>query len=120
MEPLGCPPRTKTPPPTTPLPVSTVVAKSVRPVRKCPPSPAPRRLHDPRTTADSRTERAPDQDRRGDALVVSRLRDVRHRPARSAGHPRRAEAGAAPYPLRDAADGVEPGHEIPKVRRYCR
>src|SRR5438309_11202366 len=120
MEALGCTPQATRPPPTIRFPVLRVVALSVRLVRKCSPSPAPRRLNDPRTTADSRTERAPNQDRRGDALVVSRLRDVRHCPARAAGHPRRAEAGPAPHPLCDAADGVEPGHEIPKVRRYCR
>src|SRR5213593_111579 len=120
MEAFGRTPQATRPPYTIRLLVAIVVARGVRPILKCSPSPAPRRLHDPRTTADSRAECASDQDRRGDALVVSRLRDVGDRTARPAGHPRRAEAGPAPHPLCDAADGPEPGHEIPKVRRYRR
>ena len=43
-----------------------------------------------------------DHDRRGDAALVSRLRDERDRVARPARRARRAEAGASPHPLFDA------------------
>ena len=44
--------------------------------------------------------KSPRHDRRRDAPVVPRLRDVRHHRARAAGRARRAQAGAPPHPLR--------------------
>ncbi|CAA9353354.1 MAG: DNA gyrase subunit A, partial [uncultured Gemmatimonadetes bacterium] len=52
--------------------------------------------------------RSPAADRAGDARVVHRLLDERHRAARASRRARRPEAGASPHPVRHARGGAHP------------
>ena len=62
----------------------------------------------------------PNQHRRRDAGVVSRLRHERHRGARVARCARRAQAGASAHPLRDARPRPGPRQAVQEVGAHRR
>ena len=75
------------------------------------------------TTTDSRRVQPPDRAGRPpgrDAALVHGLRHVRHRVARAARRPRRAQAGAPPRALRDVRRRLPPRPRLLQVRAHRR
>ena len=90
-------------------------SRTARPDRRRPdaiPSTESHRIHYDRHLP----EPIPRQHRRRDEALVHGLRDERNHRARAARRPRRAEAGAPPRALRDAADGPRVEPRLPQVR----